>query len=228
MSSFLQITSPLNQYIQLSHNRSNPLFIQKESSGYKGLCNLKELDGWLIGCNYACIIKSLWSEQLPEKKVVWLKEKEDAFHFPLLFEQSIEEFLINPTLKTASKISIPLIMAATIRLKQDLCCLNMDEEESHCIVDSLEGAYYEALTELTHRKLGISVPEILLIEDSGPNIIEKIDKMAKSTLGVTRESICWLLKNPSQEGAYKEESLWPKLRQAVLQNWFKEWTHAKA
>lgn len=227
MSSSLQVASSLNHLIQLSLNRSNPGFMQKESSGYKGISNSKELNQWVIESNYTCIIKSLWSEELPEKRLVWLKEKEEAFHFPLLFEQSIEEFLINPTLNTASTTSIPLIIAATISLKQDLSCLNLDENETRRIVEAFEGAYYGTLTELTQKKLGLSVPEILLVDNTGSSIIEKIDRIATSTFKSTREDICWLLHDSSKEGALKEESSWPQLREDVLKNWFKEWTHTK-
>ena len=72
--------------------------------------------------DYIPILKAIWSERNRTLRLKWLQSHAAEFHAPLMYEQAISEFVVNPTAATLFQKTLPLIRAATFRVYQDSQC----------------------------------------------------------------------------------------------------------
>jgi len=212
---------PIEQLIQVAENRTSPSFLQKESRGAK--FQLAEMQKWSQEGEWISILKSLWSDEEGQKALEWLRSKELEHIPPLLYEQAIAEFIQNPTLKTASKTSIPLIVTASLSLRQQQIYIQEKALVMPSCGEVFENKYFENLNDLISSSLKTSLPELILSSDSSQHILRKVHNfMLKEDLP-TYESLKWLLSEPPTQDAFKPILEWKELRQSVFFSWTQEW-----
>lgn len=118
-------------------------WIQKNSPG---LGNGEEIKQLLSTQNYTELLKRVWSEKDPKKRLQFLEEQAKGGHVVLMYEYALEALRQNPTLEVFSSCTQPWIDAAAARTEQDLVCI--DDPTASTAIESLMRDYLESAVSL--------------------------------------------------------------------------------
>lgn len=215
-------TNLLDRLVFVADNRINPDFIQQEAKGAKFQPPL--LEESLAQGDWILLMKGLWSDEEGIRALYWLRENEKKFLPLLLYEQSIQEFFQTPTLSTASKTSIPLIVAATLKLKQHESFIQKGALLNDSVADIFQDKYLDMLNQLLGRFHKISLPELILSTDCASHIFQKVHQFNSSSILPKPREISWLMRDPLNLESLNPVDEWPKLGKEVVQSWIKDWT----
>jgi len=141
--------------------------------GYHGLS--KDLSKKLGRGDYIPVLKSLWSEPDPTKRLTWLRDNAEL-HVPLMLERAILEVKhgSTSTIDIIFNVSLPLIEAALFRIKQDFSCCNERKDTlSPFVKDTYEKVVYESL----------------LGKINEANIPERLNKIKQKVIEVAQETL---------------------------------------
>ncbi|NDE63518.1 MAG: hypothetical protein EB053_04105 [Chlamydiae bacterium] len=212
----------LDRLVFVADNRINPDFIQQEAKGAKFQPPLLEEN--LAQGDWMPLMKGLWSDEEGIRALHWLRENEKKILPLLLYEQSIQEFFQTPTLSTASKTSIPLIVAATLKLKQHESFIQKGALLNDSVADIFQDKYLDMLNQLLGRFHKISLPELILSTDCASHIFQKVHQFNSSSILPKPREISWLMRDPLNLESLNPVDEWPKLGREVVQSWVKDWT----
>lgn len=84
--------------------------------------NSPQIEEKLQSNDYISVLSLIWGERDSAKRLSWLRNHASELHAPLLYEQAIAEFKESPTVETVVQVSLPLIKAASFRVRQDAQC----------------------------------------------------------------------------------------------------------
>lgn len=132
-------------------------------------------------------MKTLWSDEEGTQPLRWLRDKEKDFLPLLLYEQSMLEFLKKPTLETASRISIPLIMTATLSLRVQQSFVLDEALIDVNIANILEEQYLENLNQLIGRVHKTSLAEVVLLSDCSTHILDKVKQFSQKKISQNKK-----------------------------------------
>jgi hypothetical protein len=212
----------LDWLILVAENRLDTDFTQKEARGARFQVPLLEQS--LADGDWKPLIKNLWSDEQGALALGWLRQKENEFLPPLLYEQSIQEFLQKPTLNTACTRSIPLIVSATLSLKQQESLIQEKALLNPSLYEVLDTKYLEKLNELIGRSHKTSIPEIVLTSDCISHIFERVHQLSEKKWAMDPKALSWLIVHPLKEESFHPVETWPELGDAVIKNWIQDWT----
>lgn len=218
-------TSSLNTIdwlILVAENRLEQDFTLKEAKGARFQVPLLEQS--LADGDWKPLMKNLWSDEEGTLALKWLREKEKDFLPPLLYEQSIQEFLQKPTLNTASATSIPLIVLATLSLKQHESLIQKKALINPSLCEILDAKYLEKLNELISRTHKTSIPEIALTSDCISHIFRRVHLFSEKKGAIDPKALSWLVDQPLKEESFHPAETWSGLGGMVIQNWIQDWT----
>lgn len=141
--------------VNFCYKRSNPTEANQIIKKHKeeGLSKRGQLDTWLQEGKYIPVLERIWAERDREARLLWLREKKDALHAPLLYELAAAELKSLPTIETYDQIAAPLIKLANARVAQDAVC--SDDKSVGAAVGAMEFVYGSVLINLLE-KSGVS------------------------------------------------------------------------
>ena len=145
----------------------NAVFEQKEYAGLEGNPFLEQQ---LARGEYIPVLKSLWCEKDSERKIKWLRSKQDGTHAPLLYELAVEEFLVQPTLRKLYTFCIPIVKTANLRVYQDAACLKANANFPDIVSERMDSIYMKCLENLSETILKRK------LEDIPPRLVKESDK----------------------------------------------------
>lgn len=212
----------LDRLVFVADNRLNADFIQQEAKGAKFQPPL--LEESLAQGEWMPLMKGLWSDEEGIRALHWLREKEKNFLPPLLYEQSIQEFFQTPTLSTAAKTSIPLVVLATVGLKQHESFIQKGALLNDSVADIFQDKYLDMLNQLLGRFHKTSLPELVLSTDCASHIFQKVHQFSVTCALPKPREISWLMRDPLKLESLNPFEEWPKLGREVVQSWVKDWT----
>lgn len=103
---------------------TDKLIEQNRKSEKPGLSDEGHVDKLLSEGQYKKVMVALWSEKNRARSLTWLQRHEPELHVPLLYEQAIAEFVVNPSIETIRDKTIPLLKIAKMRFVQDAICID--------------------------------------------------------------------------------------------------------
>lgn len=184
-----------------------------QARGYNGLSNIQDLSEKLGRGDYMPVLKSLWSEQNSEKKIIWLRDN-SAYHVPLMLERAVAEVEQTPTIETIVNVSLPLIEAALFRIQQDFSCCHEKDTLSFFIKDTYQkvviGKFFDQLKQVPSQK-------------RFSKIKQKVIEVAQETLTKLENDKLvppnWIANQPKDSSAHKmhPEEEWAERRKRVAQ-----------
>jgi|GEM_PF-3281010 len=92
----------------------------KHDIGCLSPANRERYDQAIRGGKYIPAIGAVWKD--PENRSRFLASYTEQLHAPLMFEEAIERFRRDPRMAVAINTSLPLIRAASFRVRQDAVC----------------------------------------------------------------------------------------------------------
>lgn len=175
----------------------------KKEGKESGLSYTNVLSEQLSHGNYIPVLKAIWSEENPERKITWLRTCAlTQLHGPLMFELAVEEFAHDPRPVVLNARSLPLIKAAAFRVQQDAKCskdASVYNGDAHA---RMFGAYVARLNELTQKFLGMTPRQAESLVQPDPNY--SLATIASRSLTVELPSPVWI-KNHGMAFFLKEE-----------------------
>jgi len=212
----------LERAVCVAQNRLDTEFIQKEARGAKFQTLI--LEESLSNGDWMPLMKTLWSDEEGTQPLRWLRDKEKDFLPLLLYEQSMMEFIKKPTLETASRISIPLIVTATLSLRVQQSFVLDEALIDVNIANILEEQYLENLNQLIGRIHKTSLAEVVLLSDCSTHILDKVKQFSQKKDFPKQKTFCWLIHDPSKAGCFCPVEGWKDSSDLVVQRWVQEWT----
>ncbi len=185
--------------VTFSERRLDPVFgneIIKEGQK-EGLSNSKNLNENLNASEYIPVLKAIWSERNKNRRLEWLHSHAFEMHAPLMYEQSIAEFVISPTVETVNQISIPLIQAASFRVIQDSKCSTDPSVFNGDAALRMKMTYQKVLNNQTEKHLFKKLEAII---SENKNVI--ISAVKTKVLEIAQSSISQELPSPNWIGSH--------------------------
>lgn len=105
-----------------------------------GLANLTTAKRLLEGEKYFPLLRVVWSEKNPEKRLSFLKGAADQSHTLMILEYALEYFRQNPDAQSFEEVVSPYLMYGTLRFMQDLSTWEWKDTKD----------FYEAIDFLAH------------------------------------------------------------------------------
>ncbi len=169
--------------VSFCYNRLNPssidAIIKNNSEGLSKPSLTKDLEKG----NYISVLSAVWGEKDKIRRLTWLRLNAEL-HAPLMYELAIAEFVNNPTLETITKITFPLLKAATFRVTQDASCSDdstVSHGDAHLCMD---GTYRDALGKAVKKYAKDITPAIFAAKtkEAQSEVQQKICEIARQTL----------------------------------------------
>lgn len=212
----------LEQLYAVAENRTSDAFIKNEAKGGKFFP--MQLDLWVNEGDWMPLLRGLWSDEEGVRALEWLRGKEHQSLPPLLYEQSIHEFTLKPTVRTACERSIPLIVEATLSLLHQQKLIEKGALIEPRAAEMFESKYLEKLNDLVGRSLQTSLPELMLTSDCGHHILKRVQNVAEKKIFPSENGLSWLMLDPLKQDAILPVSSWEEHKEGVLRSWFDDWT----
>lgn len=206
----------------VAQNRLDSEFVQKEAKGSK--FQTSSLEKSLNDGDWMPLMKTLWSDEEGTQALRWLRDKEKDFLPVLLYEQSMLEYLKKPTLETASRISIPLIVTATLSLRVQQSFVLDEALVDVNIANTLEEQYLENLNQLIGRVHKTSLAEMVLLSDCSMHILDKVKEFSQKKDLPKQKTFFWLIRDPAKAECFQPIEGWRDSGDLVVQRWVQEWT----
>jgi hypothetical protein len=134
----------LEDVVIFTFQRNHPEEMQKYLLQYNGMKDLNALEQNLKEQDYIAILTALWSEQDPDKRLMWLREKQIGSHPILLFELAVEVMKQAPTMENFEE-ALYLLELGRYRTEIDAVCIT--DVSASAAGQSLYSIYAKAISE---------------------------------------------------------------------------------
>lgn len=154
-----------------------------------GLSNGEALNEQLKNSDYIPVLKAIWSERDRSRRLEWLRSHAPEMHAPLMYEQALAEFVASQTVETVTKISLPLIQAATFRVYQDSQCSSDASVYKGDAPVRMKLTYLKSLDTLTKKFLKTPLSEI---KAENNYMAAKVVEVAQASMSQELPSPNWI------------------------------------
>ena len=158
-----------------------------------GLSDDAALQQYLANGEYVEVLQHIWAERNRNCRLDWLRSNAANLYAPLMYELAISEFVMNPTVETVNLVSLPLLAAASFRVRQDVQCFTTWNTKSASVDEQMELVYRTSLDTQIQKHLQTSLASILEtnIEERNQAVNQKVVQTAKKSMEINLPNPDW-------------------------------------
>lgn len=146
---------------------------------YSGLSDTAKANQLLKDQNYTEVLKMVWSEKDPKKRLQFLEAQANNGHPVLMLEYGIENLQQSPSLETFIEKTQPWLVSGIVRTQQDLSTVN--DETAGTAIQELMITYYSEIDPLLQDKYTQQQAEEFMKKNE-KEMIENVDKQIRMVL----------------------------------------------